>query len=53
MRKKHKIKWYYTIESLNSIDNYNKYVYSVNQPDCGWRPVNPKYFREKSRFLKN
>lgn len=51
-KKKSRIKWYSVVEGSNCIDNTCAYVYSVNQPDYGWRPVNDKYFKQKSRFLK-
>lgn len=51
-KKKFKIKWYRVLEGSNSIDNRCHYVYSVNQPDVNYRPVNEKYFKQKSRFIK-
>ncbi len=51
-KKKFKIKWYRVLEGSNSIDNRCHYVYSVNRPDVNYRPVNEKYFKQKSRFIK-
>jgi hypothetical protein len=51
-KKKFKIKWYRVLEGSNFIDNQCQYIYSINQPDVNYRPVNEKYFKQKSRFIK-
>ena len=51
-KKKFKIKWYRVLEGSNFIDNQCQYIYSIYQPDVNYRPVNEKYFKQKSRFKK-
>ena len=51
-KKKFKIKWYRVLEGSNIIDNQCQYIYSINQPDVNYQPVNEKYFKQKSRFIK-
>jgi hypothetical protein len=46
------IKWYTIVEKSNNIDNYAIYVKAVKQPDISYRPVNKKYIKQKSRFIK-
>lgn len=45
------IKWFRVVEGSNCADNYCEYEKSIYQPSPVWRPVNPKYCRQKVRFL--
>lgn len=47
------IKWYRTVEHWNCMDNYCEFVMAVKQPDSRFRPNNPKYIRQRSRFMKH
>lgn len=48
------IKWFRIVEFGDEPcdNNYQVYCMSVIQPYKDWRPVNSKFDRQKSRFLK-
>jgi hypothetical protein len=46
------IKWYANIQGSSWKDNYPVFETSIMQPDINYRPVNVKYCKQKSRFIK-
>ncbi len=52
MKKLRPIKWKFLVEGSDFKDNYFEYCMSVMQPNQFWTPCNPKYRRQRSRFIK-